>query len=231
MTQPTVTQALSYILRTAWKNHSDLHAKWTQISIIVGSKLPNSQLMLSVQQLGHLDILIREVEKEFAIIMKGSIEFDIYANQLFVILSENWVCNAYHILQTLRSRQLIANEEFAEIYNYSRLIRIILEKHLLAKDWNLEQPLTLRPIPVPGCDTTTETFTYLARDKRRNNNQGSFITPRGVSLSGSFMWYVLDIENANNIKELWIERQYLSNRIISFFMGEKFISSSEEASE
>lgn len=218
MTEITVTQALSYAIGIAWMNQSDVRKRWIRISHYIGSKLPHSMLMLSIQRLGRFDMLIREMEKEFIPEKIHSIGTNIYAIEALPSFSENWVCNAYEIFRTLDEREFITGKEFDAIYNDLRLIRIPLEKHQLAKDNNLrnrEQPLELESFP--SYKTIAPAKRYIYPNEKADRKKRSHIMPTGISPNGSWMWYVLDLEDPNNIQEYWIERLNLSDRIIELW--------------
>ena len=221
MTEITVTQALSYALGTAWKNQSDIHKKWIEISHQVGSILPDSLLGVSVQRLGRFDMLIREVEKTFTPDSMNSSSPDMFANEVLSSFSENWVCNAYEIFRTLNEREFISTgKEFDEIYNDLRLIRIPLEKYQLAKDKiliNRDQPLELVSFPTTNMAPAKR---YIYSSEKEHKKKRSHVMPTGISRNGSFMWHVLDLEDPSNIEELWIERLSLSNRTIDLFTSE-----------
>ena len=218
MTEITVTQALSYAIGTACKNQSDVEKRWIRISNFIGSKLPHSLLPVSIQRLGRFDMIIREMEKEFTTENTHSIETNTYAFEALSSFSENWVCNAYEILRTLKERKFISGKEFDVMYNGLRLIRIPLEKFQLAKDNNLKnrkQPLELKSST--NYMDTEPAKAYIYPSDKANRNERSHIMPTGISHNGSWMWYVLDLEDPNNIQEFWIERLNLSDRIIELW--------------
>ncbi|MEX1034794.1 MAG: hypothetical protein WDZ54_02475 [Sneathiella sp.] len=87
-------------------------------------------------------------------------------------------------------------------------MRISIEKHEIAGDKKLKEPLLMERRPAKNDDITYE---YSKDDPKR-----SHIMPTEVSPCGSVMWGVADIAAK---KSYWIERQNIAERIFALYPG------------
>lgn len=190
--------------------NEELHSRWIQISFKIGGQLPQSLLLLSVQQLGSLDLLVRSIEQERSgVLVESETALDTYAQSMF---SEVWVCKAYEICRVLHNQAQCSPDTpaFEELYHDLRLLRVAIDKYQLAGDSGLKgnQPLILKKIPSQNDDE--DLYTYSKDDPKR-----SHIMSMGYwQETGSLGWYATDIKNN---KSYWLNRQNLSNRFLDIF--------------
>jgi hypothetical protein len=86
-----------------------------------------------------------------------------------------------------------------------RLLRIPLEKHEIAADRKLTEPLRMHRQPPNNDDT--DSYEYSNNDARK-----AHIMPTGISSRGSVMWQVIDLQSNSSY---WLERRDLSERIVA----------------
>lgn len=91
--------------------------------------------------------------------------------------------------------------------HHLRLLRIAIDKHEIACDKKLEDPLLMRRVPPK--DDDSDIHCYSKSDPRR-----SHILPGGASHRGSVVWQVLDIKTR---AAFWLERRTLSEKIITLY--------------
>jgi len=204
----TVMQLIVSAFKLSTSRHQGLRSTWTHISFRVGSQLPNSLLLTSIQRIGDLDILLRCAEDDFSPSAEDASVSDIFLFHYQKMFSEIWASAAYEIFRLLKARNL-ADEDcaFASLAHDLRLLRIPLEKHEIAADSNLSEPLLMQRMP-PNNDET-DRFRYAKNDALK-----AHIMPTGISCRGSVMWEVIDVK-AN--KSYWIERRQLSERMVKLW--------------
>ena len=123
-----------------------------------------------------------------------------------VALSNHWIGAAYAITFAFSSRDLFKTEAgFQDIAEDLRIIRVQLEKHEIASDRDLDEPLDLQTDPGQG--GITKQFQYDPKNRLR-----AHIGRSGVSARGSVTWEVIDVR-ANNAMR-WLERRELSDRLL-----------------
>jgi hypothetical protein len=127
------------------------------------------------------------------------------------MLSTYWIGGVYEALRLLRERELVdQNDKFVQLLRDFELLRVPLEKHEIAKDRTLKEPLQLvRQPPRPDED---DTYLYARKDEQR-----AHIMPAGISSRGSMMWQTIDLKN-NTAR--WIERRNLSDQMLELWKSE-----------
>lgn len=199
---------ISAAFRLAARRQTSLHKTWVGISFRIGSLLPNSLLLLSIQRVGELDVVLRCMEDELRDSMSRKSDEDFHFNYQ-VMLSEAWIGSVYEIVRLLLERKLlIESVELRALAHELRLLRIPLEKHEIAADRKIKEPLSMRS--QPASHGATGEYIYSSLDPGR-----AHIMPGGVSERGSAMWQVIDVA-ANNV-EFWLERRGLSERIVALW--------------
>lgn len=202
-----VGRFLEAAFQEARAKYAELHGQWVRISIRVGSMLPASLLMATIQRDGELDLLIRCMEDEFAELSPENREKDLFAFHRVNMLSEYWVGAMYETLRLLRQRRLLEDAEpFSALLEDLELVRIPLEKHEIAKDKVLDAPLALVRRPERG---SNDEYVYAFDDQKR-----AHIMPRGVSERGSVMWHVIDLKAEQS---RWVERRRISDEVLELW--------------
>ncbi len=205
-----VSQLITAAFAQASRKYPDLHQLWTTVSFRIGGVLPNSLLLVGVQRDGWLDLVLRCMEDDAAAAVPNQA---VAPNMTFLfqkMLSEMWVGGVYETLRLLIERKLAPDtDEFRTLAHHLRLLRIPLEKHELAMQGQLQQPIQMQKSP-PNNDQT-DIYQYDKSDPRR-----SHIMPSGLSPRGSLMWQVIDVK-AN--QEQWLERRDLADRLLSLWGG------------
>jgi len=189
----------------AAQKYPEIHRSWITASFRVGSLLPNSLLSMCIQRDGWLDMVLRCMEDELAAGSHAGAQGEYHFQNL---LSELWIGSVYETLRLLKARKLMPDSgESLALLNDLSLIRMPLEKHEIAKDQALKNPLQMQAHP-PN-NERTDFYVYDKDDPTR-----AHIMPRGVSPRGSVMWQLLDVK-AN--QERWVERRGLSDRLLSLW--------------
>lgn len=102
----TVTELVLAAFRLASRRHRTARQAWVGISHRVGGgSLPKSELVVSIQRMGELDVLLRCMEEEAKADMARRPDLD-GGLDCQLMLSEMWICNAYEIFRLLQSRNL-----------------------------------------------------------------------------------------------------------------------------
>ena len=203
-----VRQLLATTFAVALSQHPELHQKWIDISFRIGSLLPNSLLMMSIQDIGKIDMLLRSVEKEFTPGQKDKSEITMLAFHCQKMFSGFWIGSMYEIFRLLADREIVPDSpEFQKLAHELRLLRIPIEKHEIAADRKLNEPLVMQKQPAKN--DGSDQFIYDKNDKRR-----AHIMSSGVSHRGSCMWQVTDV---SSLQSFWLERLDLSDRIIALW--------------
>jgi hypothetical protein len=199
-----VSRLITEAFGQADQRYPDLADRWTRVSFRIGP-LPNSLLSGSIQRHGSLDILLRSMEDETATRLQAEGQSSIVHFQK--MLSVLWVGDVYETLRLLKDRDLAIGNEFQTLAHDFRLLRIPLEKHEIASEGQLKQPLQMRGHPPKNNDT--DIYEYDKSDPQR-----AHIMPWGISQRGSVTWQVLDLR-AN--EERLVERRELSDRFLSLW--------------
>jgi hypothetical protein len=210
----TVTQLITAAFMLARFRYPELRETWTSISARVGGLLPNSPLLSSIHRTGDLDMMLRAMEDDFSAPPEGGDEAnrqaDLLSDHYQLMLSELWVGAVYEIFRLLTdSERKLAPDSDAimALAHDLRLLRIPLEKHEIAADRKLSEPLLMQRYP-PNINET-DSYHYSKSDARRAYNM-----PSGVSSRGSVRWYVIDVKSQ---KSYWLERRALSERIVALW--------------
>jgi len=129
----------------------------------------------------------------------------IFSAEYLMMFSELWVCETYEFMRVMKARELYPDKkhEIDEVYNQLKLLRIPLDKHEIASDRKIKEPIKLIKHPIREGDTPYE---YNSNDSLR-----SHIMPRSFSSIGSAIWQVTDIKTSQSY---WIERRSLSNKLL-----------------
>jgi hypothetical protein len=179
---------------------------WITASKNLGAKLPGSLLPVSIQRAGRLDAVLRCMEDEFASGTLGA-EVTLWAGDSLVSFSEAWVGQVYEVLRLTVERKLIAESDcLAQLAHDFRLLRIPMEKHEIAADRSLSEPIPMSRSPEQEGDTV---YHYDKNDLLR-----AHIMPSGISQRGSVQWLAVDVKA--NLTQRWIERRDLSERVLQF---------------
>ena len=205
-----VTSLITSAFGLASQRYPDLHRQWNQVSVRLGGLLPQSLLMAAIQRDGSLDLLLRCIEDDAATRMHAGqqLGFDTHYQRM---LSELWIGSVYESLRLLAnsSRRLAPDDDGFRALKYDlTLLRIPIEKHEIAGDRKLVEPIKLQRRPPHGDDS--DICQYAKDDPQR-----AHIMPSGISARGSMMWHVLDIRRENEVR--WIERRSLSERILELW--------------
>ena len=153
---------------------------------------------------GKVDILIRCMEDEFS---KENPNLGLH-NRNF--LSELCIGHVYEIVRLLDERKFApTHAEFVRLFKDLTLVRIPLEKHEIAKDNKIKEPLKL--IRHPPTNAPTDVYEYAREGQTR-----SHIMSHGASVRGSSVWQGLDVTSTPP-QEWWIERRDLSDRILAIW--------------
>jgi hypothetical protein len=178
--------------------------QWITASFRAGSKIPESAMSSSIQRLGELDTLCRVMEDDLARQppAEGGLDFRFHYLKLF---SDVWVGSAYAISYAFSDRGLYKEDQDFETLaeDHLRLIRVQLEKHQIASDMKLVQPLDLIADPNQG---PPRTFQYDKNDRLR-----AHIGRAGLSNKFSIMWEVIDTKRNT---DRWLERRLLADRLL-----------------
>jgi hypothetical protein len=203
---------ISEQLKTAFSNagarYPELNRAWIEISFRVGSRLPHSLLSAAIQRDGSVDLGLRCMEDEqlqrMATDQSGSFAFHYQK-----MISDYWIGGVYETFRLLRERNPgDVSPAFAGILADLELIRMPLEKHELAKDWELEAPLPMMRSP-PNNDAS-DIYVYDPKDNRRAHIMAAGVSPT----TGSVMWHGIDVVLK---ADRWIERRDLADRIVALW--------------
>jgi hypothetical protein len=202
-----VSDLLAAAFAVARQKQTPLHEVWIRISFRLGGMLPNSLLPVSVQREGEVDLVLRCLEDEMVHRIGSDQTENLWAGQNLNSLSVYWIGGVYEILRLLKSRNFLKGDHFDALFTDFELLRMPLEKHEIAKDKSLKEPLHL--IKFPQHNNSADYYAYDPKDKTR-----AHIMSMGVSSRGSMMWNVTDLKHTRNF---WIERRSLSDRVIELW--------------
>jgi hypothetical protein len=205
----TVGTMLQEAFHRASAEYPELAAAWVKISFRVGSRLPQSALVATLQRDGQVDVLLRCIEDELAAATrKNQSEKGVFVFHYMNTLASYWLGGMYETCRLLRERKLAEEGDlFAAIFHKLELVRMPLEKHEIAKDKGLKQPLQMQRQPPNNDDT--DLYLYDPEDQKR-----AHIMPMGASDRGSVMWKVIDLKNQS---ELWVERRAISDQVLELW--------------
>ena len=190
-----VKQLMATAFRLAFTHHRELQQAWVDISLRIGGLLPESELLASIQRIGDLDIMLRCMEEETKVDNSRRQEptyDEILSFNCQVMLSEVWICKSYEVFRLLQSRKLLSqNDEFESLAHDLKLLRITIDKHEIANDRKLSEPLQMQRISREG--EATSPYEYSRSDLRKAHIMG-----KGLSDRGSVMWEALDGASGNS---------------------------------
>ncbi len=199
-----------------------LHQSWIKISFRVGSRLPQSLLSFSIQQLGTLDLILRCMEDDFVVPAQSEATESILRFHFQKLLSDLWIGSAYEIVRLMTEPKFMpGSDALIALAHDLRMVRVPLEKHAIAAEKKLKGPLRMRKSPPKGDES--DEYLYSADDPTR-----AHIMPTGISSRGSVMWQTIDVSAG---KEYWIERREISERMVKLFELEPVASAKSERSK
>jgi hypothetical protein len=188
--------------------HQKTYEEWVRISFKVGALLPASLLPVSIQRDGELDLVVRCLEDEIANTLATGKSDDNFVGHHLNSMSTYWIGGVYETCRLLRARNLVdQNEKFVTLVRDLELVRIPLEKHEIARDNKVKEPLRLVRHPI-GNESRDEHI-YARDDAKR-----SHIMPMGLSARGSMTWQVLDVRDGTS---RWVERRTLSDQMLDLW--------------
>jgi hypothetical protein len=193
-------------------NEPKLNERWIWMSHRIGSQLPRSNLSVSIQRLGEVDLVCRALEKEMLAKPSHGGELDLRFNYL-VILSEWWIASAYAVCFTLKDRTLLSDTAFLTLADDLRRIRVQIEKHEVPSDKKLSEPLKFSPTQLRPDEKEPPIYVYDKKDRLR-----AHIARKGLSARCSLMWEVFD---AKVDEGRWFERLELSDRMLDLLSSPK----------
>jgi hypothetical protein len=202
----TVTQLITAAFGLARSRHQELHQTWIAISMSVGGMIPNSLLMASVQRSGELDMILRCMEDDYSLTKENAESENLFSFHYQMMLSEIWIGAVYEIFRLLAERKLSPDDAaFTMLSRDLRLLRIPIEKHEIAAQGQLSEPLLMQSNP--RMSQGRDTYLYSKSDPKR-----AHIMPAGLSQRGSVMWQAIDLKSQQSH---WLERRALSERMIA----------------
>ena len=163
-TTPSIGQLVVAAFGFSRNNEPQLNERWIWMSHRIGSKLPRSLLMVSIQRLGEVDLVCRALEKEMLSQPPRDGEMDLRFNYL-VVFSEWWIASAYAICFTLKDRQLLSDPEFLRLADDLRMIRVQLEKYEVPSDRHLSEPLQFSPTQLRPDEKEPPIYVYDKTDR------------------------------------------------------------------
>ena len=125
----SVTHSLMAAFAEARTQYPQIEKVWIGASYSWGCRLPNSLLMMSVNDAGQLDVVIRSMEDEFDDDPNQHV-----ALSLLRMLSSQWISTGCEVLRVLRERNLDPSAELPGLEHDFRLVRVTLQKHEIAFD-------------------------------------------------------------------------------------------------
>jgi hypothetical protein len=181
--------------------------KWVALSRDIGALLPTSALIVSVQEVGRLDVVLRALEDEHReIVIGNAMPSDPLAFKTQAAFSGIWVGLAYEIVRLLRDRGLLPPDDVAAaLMTGLEGVRVPLAKHEIQRDKKLREPLLMGYLDPQGQLTPSDN--YDPQDKQRGHRM-----PSGITSCGSLTWLTYDHRTGC---EQWIERRYLSDLTLS----------------
>lgn len=206
---PVLGQLIISTFGVARLKFPELSQKWIAASWRVGSKIPGSLAIVSAQRVGELDLLCRGLEVElFENPLKPEV-MDLRENYLSMF-SELWIGAAYAISFALKDRKLLLDDaDFVRLAEDLRLVRVQCEKHQIASERALKEPLQLSSGSSQVGEAPERVYTYDKSDDLR-----AHIGRTGVSDRRSVMWEVIETKT---LTTRWIERQMVADKMLDLF--------------
>jgi hypothetical protein len=203
---PNIGAALAHLFVYARARHRDLHSSWIKASFALGGRLPQSLLTVSIQREGEIDMVLRCIEDEFQSGQTTNLEDPILSPLNYQIMMSNyWVGGVYESLRLLKERKLLdEGERFFDLFRAVELVRITVDKHEIAGERRLKEPLQMVRQPPKG--DATDASVYSTADNSRG-----YIMPTGLSPRGSVIWQPIDVKASTNrlVERCWIAEQII----------------------
>ena len=148
-----------------------------------------------------MDVLLRCMEDEKS-------DSQDFAFNCQVLLSRMWVSDLYEVARLLNDRKPVkSNSSFDRLNRELTVIRVSLDKHEIASERSLKEPLAMGIVDSAG--KIGNTYEYRRDDLARGHTMRL-----GLSELGSVMWEGLD---AKNREAAWVERRDLADRFLKIF--------------
>ena len=202
-----VSELVVAAFQIARQRQSSTVRRWTGFSHMIGGRLPDSLLAMSIQRIGELDALLRCMEEETRAILEQTKDGSADGSRvhLQIMFSAEWICNLYEIYRLVQDRQLVQGDDaFDSLANDLRALRVTLSKHEIAADRKLPRPVLMRRGDGTIEDDINE---YVPGDPKRTH-----IMPTGLSVRGSARWQAVD--GTPQGRPRWLERLSLSERAL-----------------
>jgi hypothetical protein len=201
-----VAQLITGAFHMARAQFPELNKQWIGISWKLANSLPESMLPLSVQKVGELDLVVRAMEDQFSQDQKSQAELAPFLDSYLMFFSQTWIASTYEIVRLLHDRDKGLGAGFQKLYELLTLVRVPLEKHEVASERKLTEPMLMATYQA---DKDTKTYVYAKDDPKR-----SVIMQMAISQRGSAMWLAPDIKNQTNV---WVERRNISERFLAIW--------------
>lgn len=204
MTHQYIGALVATAFRSAAQQQAPKHQQWVDASIKISFLRPSSLLISNVQRCGEMDLLLRAMEKEWR---PPDAPVDPLLNPFHyqALLSDWWVGSAYEIVRLYLESEK-GNARVEQLGHRLRLLRVPLEKHQIAADRSMSDPMVMVRIG-PGPQSN---YTYDPKDPSRTH-----IMPTAISARGSLMWHVVDIKASGSF---WLERQQVADDFLEAFI-------------
>ncbi len=192
--------------------YPELQKTWITVSGRLAGQISGGPFVFDAQQCGHIDLLIRCLEDEFDP-QNPNVELTMMVDTYKVMLSNMWIGAMYEIFRSLNqvNKEVFASKELSDIYRHLRMLRVSIEKHEIARDHKLKEPLQLVASPRNGDETDFREY-----DPKSPNKH--YILPTSVHLdTGSVGWAPIDVDDAQ--RQPWLYRREISDRILCFWMN------------
>lgn len=211
----SVRHMISHAFTAAILEHGELHKTWVDVSVRIQKLLPESLIALSVQNAGKIDLVLRCMENEACDPNKTSAKHGIDSMEDLIetssfgyqcLLSDWWLGSVYAITYaiTTKIRELSENNTLKTLHNDLNLVRVMIEKHEIAKDRSLTEPLLMNR------GDESQIYAYSKEDPKR-----SYYTNPKLSNRGSLAWRV--VSNVKTKEQKLIERRELSDQFLNLW--------------
>lgn len=195
-----VTELIDAAFEVSRDQQSSIHKQWISLSHRM-VKIAPQPIYQSIQNVGMLDLVLREMERQCLLQHDASL----LSHHYQLIFSELWLGSAFEVFRIIKEINP-DNLQAREIHDILKLVRIPIEKLQIADDKKLNSPMVLTRegnSNVPELDVIYD----------KNDPLRSITLPRFLSENGSLIWQVLDVKSKGTAS---IERLYLSDRILNF---------------
>jgi hypothetical protein len=205
----TISDLITAAFQQAADKYPHVQDAWLKASVHIGGLMPNSLLMPSIQNDGRLDVVLYSMEDELGAELQNSVHRPMLALTFQTLLSEVWIGRVYETVRLLVDRKLAPNiDQVKFLLQDLRLVRVPLEKHEIASQGQLTQPIQMQRQPPKG--DSSDLYEYSKTDPTRSHTM-----PIRYSQRGSITWGVLDLHTN---QEKWVERRALSGQFLSIWV-------------